>query len=280
MFKKGDFHSHSNASDGKFAPSMLPHFAKGNSVDIMAITDHDTTAGVEEAVLEGDKIGVKVIRGIELSTLHDNENIHILGFFKDSSYKTEHFQNFLKEMDEYRVYRAEKIVNNLFELYNIKLDYRKILNEADGIVARPHLARAIIEAGYSYSWDYIFNNLIGNNCPAYIPNKKLSVAEGINLLKSVNAMVVLAHPVLIKKTNIEEILSYPFDGIESIYYMNKPEDNIKYNKLAKDYNLIVTAGSDFHGISKSDGSHALEIGAVYLEQKGINLFLDKLNSIS
>lgn len=279
MYKKGDFHLHTKASDGKLTPKELVNLAKQENINIIAVTDHDTVSGIHEAIIEGENIGVKIIPGIELSTLYKNKTVHILGYFKSIEDISPDFQKYLKEMNEYRINRAEKIVKNLYDIFNIKLDSNKILEGAHGIVARPHIAKAIVDAGYNYTWDYIFEKFIGENSPAYVPNKKLDTADGIKLLKSVTALVSLAHPVLIKNLDIEEILQLPFDGIEAVYPLNTSEDTERFKGYAKKYNKIITAGSDFHGIAKDDSKHASTVGDVCLYEEGIQIFLDKLNNV-
>lgn len=276
MYTKGDFHLHTTASDGNLSPEDLVNMAKEENIDIMAVTDHDTIHGVHSAVLEGEKIGIEVIPGLELSTLYHNENIHILGYFRSTSQIGDKLKDYLISMSEHRLYRAKKIVENLDRIFNIKLDYEKILNAADGIIARPHIAKAIIAASYDYSWDYIFKNLIGEQSPAYVANKKLSTAEGIKLLKENHALIVLAHPVLIKNVDIEELLNMPFNGIEAIYSMNSPGDTERFKALAKKHHKIVTAGSDFHGLTKEDSKHSLKVGQVSLDEENIKIFLQKL----
>lgn len=278
MYYKGDFHIHTNASDGKYSASQIIDLARLQGVDILSITDHDTVASLKEGIEIGYKHGIKVIPGIELSTLYKGKSIHILGYFKDNSYENQKLLDYLKEMNDYRVLRARKIVENLDKYFNIRLNYEDILKSAHGIVARPHIAKAIIKAGYSYDWDYIFHNFINEDSPAYVPNKKLSVNEGIDFLKSMNAVTILAHPVLIKNISIEEMIQFNFDGIEAIYYMNSESQTEYLINFAKENSLIITAGSDFHGISKDDGGHADTIGAVYLNSPEIDIFLQKLTN--
>lgn len=274
MYCKGDFHIHTNASDGKYAPEKVVDIAKNNNLDIMAVTDHDTTDSVSRAISYGEKLGIKVIPGIELSTLQNGESIHILGYFRDNSYQNESFQKFLLDMKNYRIWRAKKIVKNLDTFFNIKLDYNSILKEAHNIVARPHIARAIISSGYNFTYEYIFENILNKESPAYVPNKKVSVSEGIDILKNANAVVILAHPILIKKTPVEELLKLDFDGLEAIYSLNKESDTKRFLEMAKKYNKIVTAGSDFHTDDPSDTKHG-KIGQVHLDSKNIDILLSK-----
>jgi len=280
MYKKGDFHIHTNYSDGKYSPKEIIEMAKKYHVDIIAITDHDTVAGIREAVKAGIENGIKVIPGIELSTLRNGESIHVIGYFKDEVQISREFRNYLDQRQIERLERAEEIVRRLDKFFSIKLDIDKIIKGTNGIIARPHIAKAILEAGYDLEWSYIFDHIIGENSLAYVPNKKLSTEEGLELLSTVNALTVLAHPVLVKDNDVEELLKLGFDGIEAKYHLNSEDDTKKYLKLALDLGKIVTAGSDFHGLIKTDVSHSDEIGTVCLEEKDINIFLNSLNKKS
>lgn len=275
MYFKGDFHTHSTESDGKLSPEELVNFAKSINIDIMAITDHDTTNGIHKALLAGNKVGIKVIPGMELSTRYNDESIHVLAYFRDDSYKSSDFQSFLKGITDYRIKRAEIITNNLKKYFNIDIDYKKVLASANGVVARPHIAKAIINEGYDYTIDYIFKNIINEGGKAYVPNKKLDLEDGIKLLRSINSVIVLAHPVLIKKTPVEHLMKYDFDGIEAIYPANTPEATERLIKIAKDYNKLITAGSDFHSGDKSDTKHGT-LGSINLDSKNIERLLKKL----
>ena len=275
MYNKGDFHLHTNASDGKLNPKELIYTASLSGLDIIAITDHDTTLNVEEGIREGLNRNIRVVPGIELSTIHNNESIHILGYFRDDKYKDEVFQSFLSDVDNYRIVRAKKIVENLDTFFKIKLDYESILVEAKGVIARPHIAKAIINAGYRYDWKYIFDNLLSNDSPAYVQTKKILTSEGIAMLKDLNAIVVLAHPVLIKNSSIDEMLSFDFDGIEAIYPQNTKKQKAFLKAKAREYNMLITAGSDFHGITSSDTSHGI-IGSVSLRDNDLAAFVNAL----
>lgn len=278
MYKKGDFHLHTNASDGKLPSKKLLVLAKNEGLDIIAITDHDNTFGIDSALAAGSGLGVKVIPGIELSTRYNDENIHILGYFKDNSYKTPLFQKYLKDIQDYRIYRAKKIVDNLDVFFNIKINFEKLLLRSHGIIARPHIAKEIMESGYDYDFRYIFENFIGNNSPAYVPNKEISIQEGLDVLKSVNALTSLAHPTLIKKSPIEEIIKYDFDCIEAIYPLNKEGEEDYFIKLAQNHNKIITAGSDYHGLEKEDTKHGY-IGRFPLAGNHLQNFLNKLKPL-
>ena len=278
MDKKVEFHCHTTASDGKLSPKKVIERAKKKNVSLIAITDHDTTLGLSDALSVGEELDIKVIPGIELSTIHNNESIHILGFFRDESYKNDKLQQFLKAIEDSRVLRGEKIVENLKKYFDIHIDYEKVKEKSDGVIARPHIASTIIEAGYPYEWEHIFKKFLSNDSPAYVHNKKVSIEEGIKILKEHNAIVILAHPKLIKKTPLEELIKYNFDGVEAIYYQNFKRETEQLISLARRNNLLITCGSDFHGITDGDTKHG-DIGDMsqYLQEEDLEKFLKALH---
>lgn len=272
MYTKGDFHLHTNASDGAYSPSMLIEKALKNNIDILAVTDHDTIKNINEAKkCAGNKI--RIIPGIELTTYHNDESIHILGYFRDDSFRSDAFSKYLKKLSDFRRERAEEIIERLEKYFNISINIKKNRALNKNVIARPDIANAIIEEGYDHTFEYIFDNILSKNSPAYVPSNKLSITEGLNALKNANAITVLAHPVLIKKTPIENLLEYSFDGIEAKYALNTLHDTEKYIKLAQKYNKIITAGSDCHG--RDDDKKHGKIGCAYLDKNETELFLDK-----
>lgn len=271
--EKGDFHIHSKCSDGVLSMEEIIELAKVRGMKYIAITDHDNTGNYIHSYTKQNSNGIMLIPGMELSTTNNGENIHVLGYFTNDKFKGSEFQGFLKKIIEHRKMRGRKIIENLDKYFDIKLDYEKITRKVGVALARPHIAKAIIEAGYPYTFDEVFQKLIGNDSPAYVPNMKVTVEEGLELFKSVNAVTVLAHPVLIKKSSVRNLLKLGFDGIEAIYFQNTPEETGKFLKIADELNLIVTAGSDFHGIDTADGKHG-SIGSVYLKGEKLKKFTD------
>lgn len=273
---KVDFHVHTTASDGLLTPSETVKRAVKNNVKYLAITDHDTVSGIDEALKAAETEDIKVIPGIELSTQHNGENIHILGYFKDNSYKNESLNKKLKEIRDHRKVRAQKMIQLLKDKCNININYEDVLKNTKDSVGRPHIAKAIINAGYNYTFDDIFNKFIGKDCPAYVPTLKVTTEEGIALLKSNNAAVVeLAHPKLIKNSPLEEFLNMDFDGIEAYYFLNTPDETEFYVKTADERGLIYSCGSDCHGNIESDTKHG-DIGCVEFNQKALERLLEKL----
>lgn len=273
---KVDFHVHTSCSDGTFSPSEVIKRAYKNNVRYLSITDHDTLSGLDEAIEESNKYGITLIPGIELSTQHNNESIHILGYFKDNNFRNEDFAKELAKITNHRIIRAKSMVDKLKDEFNIEINFDKIFNEAKDTIARPHIAREIVNCGYPYTLDEVFDKFIGKGCKAYVPTLKLSTIDGLKLLKEFNALVFLAHPKLISNTDIDEFASMNFDGIEAIYYQNTHEENQKFLKLANDNNLLVSNGSDFHGDLKNDTRHG-DIGSVELPSEFLSRLLNSLN---
>lgn len=274
---KAEFHCHTTASDGKLTPSQVVELANKNNVKLLSITDHDTIDGLMEAQNKANELKINFIPGIELSCNHNNESIHILGYFKKDGYKSPYLINFLNELKLDRIKRANSIVNNLYKYFDIKIDVNDVISLGNGTIARPHIAQAIINAGYNYNFKYIFDNFIGNDSPAYVPNKNISIEDGIKLLKSSGCIVVLAHPKLIKKTPLNDILKFKFDGIEAIYYQNFKYETEDLISKAISKNMIITCGSDFHGISEDDTKHG-NIGDMIIDEYYLNKFMVLYNN--
>lgn len=267
-----EFHCHTTASDGRFSPSQVVEMAKNKNVELLSITDHDTTEGISEALNKANEISLNFIPGIELSCNHNGESIHILGYFKGNDYKDETLIKFLNNLKRNRETRASSIVKNLDKYFNIKINVDDVLKIGNGVIARPHIAQAIVNAGYPFDFQHVFDKFIGNDSPAYVPNKHISIPEGIELLKKYNCIVILAHPKLIKKTPIKNILNYDFHGIEALYYQNFKRETDEFISLAKSRDMIITCGSDFHGISKDDTKHG-NIGDMFLSEEDFKKFM-------
>lgn len=271
---KADFHVHTSSSDGLLSPKEIVHRSYKNNVKYLAITDHDTVSGLDEAYEECKKYDISFIPGIELSTQYNNESVHILGFFKDKSYNNKDLIKELNKIKNHRIIRAEQIVQKLKDEFNIEVNFEKILKRSKDTIARPHIAKAIIDSGYNYTHDEIFDKFIGKGSKAYVPTIKLSTDYGIDLLKKYNALVFLAHPKLIKNTPLDEFLKMNLDGIESIYYQNTSEETKYYLDVTKKYNLLNSCGSDFHGI-ENDTRHG-DIGCMSIPSEHLMKLLNKL----
>ncbi|WP_105177124.1 MULTISPECIES: PHP domain-containing protein [Clostridium] len=273
---KIDFHVHTSCSDGLLSPIEVVNRAKQNSVSYLAITDHDTLSGLDAGIKCGNELDVKIIPGIELSTQCNNESIHLLGFFKDNSYNNPKLINELDKIKNHRIIRAKEIIKKLNTEFNIIINFDDVLSNGKDTIARPHIARAIINAGYPYDNEYIFQNFIGKDCRAYVPTLKLSTEDGISLLKSYNALVFLAHPKLITNSPIDKFLKMNLDGIEAIYFQNTKGEEEKFINISIENNLLISCGSDFHGNLNDDKKHG-DIGSMNMPSIYLKNFLNALN---
>lgn len=270
---KADLHMHSIHSDGTFSVEKLVYYAKEKGLNVIALTDHDSMNGVLEAVMLGMKLGIKVIPGVELSTFRNDESVHVLGYFKG---------NIPQEMLQYscdiirkRRERMLKMAENCEKLHGLKVNYERLMS-TNGTITRAHLIRELEECNPSYTREEIAKQFLQEDCPAYIPSTKVSTEDGIKFLKSLNAMVVIAHPVLLKKNDINEIIALGIDGLEGIYPKNKDGDEEYYRALCEKNNLVLTAGSDFHGVI--DYSHG-DLAYNVLSGKDLEKYLNRLGEI-
>ncbi len=272
---KVELHCHSTASDGSLSPLELIEQAKLKGIKILALTDHDTTGGIYQAKKAVRELDITIIPGIELSTRFNKENIHILGYFKDNSYNSQEFQRFLKDLQEFRIHRGRKIIEKLKEHFNITLDYEKIRFKVPGVLGRPHIAKALIEDKYAESYDEVFSKFIGKDSPAYVPNKYVSLEDGVAILKKFNALVILAHPILITKNNYKEIALKGFDGIEAYYSSHSLAATKDYSLFAEEHKLLICGGSDFHGLKDSNHGY---LGEISPPEAAIQRFMEALKN--
>ncbi len=254
---KVDLHNHTTYSDGVLSPSLLIDRAIKNHVDIFAITDHDSVFGCDEIVNLCKDKNVKVIKGMELSTEYKGESIHIITLFKNNIIPNGMLEFSIKNKER-RKTRAIKMMENIRDIYHVKINLDKLLK--GNIITRANMMRNIAEENnISYAEAAFYTS---KDSKAYIPSTKMTVEEGLKLIREENAIAILAHPCLIKKQElVEEILQFGFDGIET-RYANKKNDENHFNLLAEKYHLLKSAGSDCHG----DDTHA-DIGSAVLNKE-------------
>lgn len=169
-----------------------------------------------------------------------------------------------------------KIVDNMKKIHNINISFEEIMKNSDGVIARPHIAREILRVRPDLTWDEIFYKFLGDGCPAYIPSVKVPLKEGIALLKKYGALVSLAHPTIIRKTPVKKFVQFDFDAMEAIYPENKFGETERFISICNEHNLLVTAGSDFHGNLSQDTMHH-DVGTVSLESFHLENFLEALD---
>lgn len=266
---KADLHVHSSYSDGNMSVIEIAEYAKSKKIDVVAITDHDNLKSSEDISRLNSEVLLLV--GVELSTYYNNENIHILGYFYNNKITTKEIQEYLNKLRINRDKRINEIIDKLKKFYNINIDYESINKFADGSIGRPHVAKAIVEK-YGCTYDEAFDRYIGNNAKAYVPTTNFNTKDAIDFLHRNNAIAVIAHPKHIKKNNVIDIISLGVDGIEVYYPEHDLNDTKKYLELSKEYNLLVTGGSDFHGVDIKD-----DLGTSLVKYNYLDRFLSKLN---
>lgn len=249
--KRADLHIHTTASDGLLSPKEVVRWANIKRLSAISITDHDTVGAIDQAIIAAMEYNIEVIPGIELNTEYEKEEIHILGYYID--YKAEWFLDKLKEIQNSRYLRAQKMIRKLNDMnINITIEDVEALAE-NRLVGRPHIARVMLEKGYIENMKDAFDNYIGMGKPAYEERYKLSCEEAIRIIIQLNGVPVLAHPGLINNMKIvEEIVDMGIRGIE-VYHSKHDEETIrKMQQIAKARDLIVTGGSDCHGFFVND----------------------------
>lgn len=257
-----DLHLHTTASDGTYTPIQMVEEAKRIGLSAIAITDHDTMEGVEPAVKRGDELGLEVVPGIELNTDYKDREVHVLGYYPDVN--CSEFQETLKELQIARVNRVKKIVEKLNELgYTISFErVGKIAGK--GAMGRPHIAQALLEAGYASDWSEAFDKYIGKDSPAYVPRTKLTPNDAVQLILEVGGIPILAHPGLNNLDEIiPELIATGLRGIEVYHFEHTEEEKEHYRKIAEENHLIITGGSDCHGPGKKSGVRLGEIKLPY-----------------
>lgn len=238
-----DLHIHTTASDGDQSPKAIVEKASNMGLETIAITDHDTLNGLHEAIEAGKKYGVKVISGIELSTKFKGKTVDILGY---NVSPTAELLQVLKELREERETRAVKIIEK-FKAIGMLITIEDVLKYSKGeVISRPHIAKAIVEKGYVEHYQTVFDEFLADGKPCSIDKKIIVPEEGIKLIQNAGGLAVLAHPVYLKDNMIDDLLHFPFDGIEVWHRNHSKEDATKFIEIAKKFDLVITGGSDFH----------------------------------
>ena len=247
-----DLHLHTLASDGRLTPTELVQMVAKNGLKTISITDHDSTEGLAEAYEAVKEFpDLRIIPGIEMSADIPGDEVHVLGYFLD--YHNEEFQATLSEFRRGRVDRAMVMVEKLQDLGK-PVDWERVQDFAgDGTVGRPHIALAMVEAGYFKEPKEAFDEYLGNNGLAYFDRPKLAPAAGVEMIKKVGGVPVLAHPTFMNdmEAGISNLKKVGLVGME-VYYAQYDDDTVRHlARLAKEYDLIPCGGSDYHGLGNS-----------------------------
>lgn len=263
MMKTIDLHTHTTASDGTLTPSELVAYAAEKGLCAVAVTDHDTTEGIAEALSAADGRELNVIPGIEISSMYDRLEIHIVGLFIDPENTS--LLEWLTALRQSREERNKKMLTVLSDM-GIEISYDELSEFAAGsIITRAHFAGIMLKKGYITSINEAFDRLIGDRCPAYIPRELPDYKTSINMIRSAGGIAVLAHPLLYKintkglEDMVSELAAASLTGIEAYYSTHSPSDTKYIKRLAQQNRLLLSGGSDFHGSNKKN----LDLGTGY-----------------
>jgi hypothetical protein len=266
-----DLHTHSAASDGSYAPAEVVRLAKEGGLAAIALTDHDTVDGLPEAVAAGAAYGVEVIPGVEVSARFAGGSMHILGLFVD--YTNGHLDERLVVLKQARLDRNPQIIAKLNAL-GIPITMAQVeAISGGGQVGRPHIARALLEAGYVRDLQEAFDKYLGWHRAAYVSKFRFPQEEAIQMIREVQGIPVLAHPFTLGlgsaaalKSLLLELKDLGMAGIEVYYSEHTREQEALYLRLARELDLLVTGGSDYHGANKPEitlGSMASQARLTY-----------------
>ncbi len=252
-----DLHTHSTASDGSLTPRELVKLACNSKLSAIALTDHDTVDGLDEAEQAAKEFGIEFIRGCELSSKYNSYCVHIVGLFLPENLENyPHFMTALAEFQKNRDNRNCGMVEKLNAL-GIKISLEELQSKAGGdIIGRPHFAQLLCEKKIVHSEAEAFDKYLAKDKLAYVPRKSVTAHKAVSLLKSIDALSVLAHPKLIKcshkelDTLVSELKELGLSAIEVYHSSHSQKDERELVGLAKKYDLQISGGSDFHGNPK------------------------------
>lgn len=243
---RADLHVHTTASDGTLTPSQMVERAWRNGVDVLAIADHDSVEGLGEARATAEKHGILLVNAVELSTVLEGKDVHILGYFVDSSSPV--LATHLTRLRAGRRERAQAIIDKLAaDGFDIAMGDVLAIS-GSGAVGRSHIARALVNAGHASSVADAFKTLIGRGRPYYVAKTSAPPSEVIAQLRSLGAVPVLAHPGVTRvDEHIPEMIEAGLLGIEAYHADHSHAQMEAYAALAERVGLLVSGGSDFHG---------------------------------
>ena len=246
-----DLHTHSSFSDGSLSPRELVQLAKERRLRAIALTDHDTVAGLEEALEAGNELGVEVVPGVEISAQYPPGTMHILGYYVHASQPE--LLGALKKLQQARAARNPKIIQRLQAL-GLEITTTEVLDLSGGQVGRPHIAKALLNKGYVSSIDEAFSRYLRKGAVAYVEKFRFPPKEAIALIRRAGGIAVLAHPFTLGMDKAEELAllvhelaEMGLEGIEVFYPGHTEKMVVIYEDIAKRLGLVCTGGSDFHG---------------------------------
>ncbi len=265
MTATADLHVHTTFSDGGLSPTQVLEEAEKAGLVAVAITDHDSMGGVKEAAEAGQRLGVQVIAGVELSANEPGEELHLLGLFLESN--SRRLQSSLEVLRRRRRERIFEIVKKLANL-GVRIEPEAVFGLASAhSVGRPHVAEALVQAGVVSGREEAFGRFLGDWGPAYVPRRTFSLAETCELIRQARGVALWAHPgEPVEEARLKQLIDRGVEGIEVYSPMHTEQTCAAWLGLARKYGLLVSGGSDFHG--NRFGPHPLGAAGLSAEEFG------------
>lgn len=244
-----DLHLHSVYSDGTYTPEQLAQSGKQLGFQTLALTDHDAVEGCAEMAQACQKLGLEFIPGTELTTEFDNREIHVLGYFIDPD--DDELRDLLVTCQLARRERVKRIIHRLHQA-NVPLDPERVFQIAQcNSPGRPHIARALVNAGFAANYDDAFEKFLRKGRPGWVPKLKVGTGEAIELVHHAGGLAFLAHPGISGVDDrLPELLGLGFDGLECFHSRHSPAQTRMYLQMAVAHGLLISGGSDCHGENK------------------------------
>ncbi|MBF7095720.1 PHP domain-containing protein [Alkalibacter mobilis] len=262
MNNYADLHIHSCFSDGVLTPEEILTDSKKKNLRAIAVTDHDTFEGSSRAFKLSASYGIEVLMGIELSCSFEDQDIHLLGYFKEDV--SHIFKPFLYKLKQGRIERAYKI-SDRFKNHGIAMPVEEMVINSESI-GRPHFAKELIKKGIVGTFEEAFEKYLSRGKSCYVEKTKLPVLDAISEIRKYGGVSIIAHPALIRnKLILNELISLNPDGLEVYHSKHTQEDKIYLYNLAKDHGLLVSGGSDFHEETKYTTIGSVKLPYYYLE---------------
>lgn len=279
-----DLHVHSTRSDGSFTPAELVDYAMEKGLAAFALTDHDTTEGLSEALQAAKGKDIEVIPGIEFSTEYEGKDIHILGLYID--YEGKEFQKYLLDFQNSRTIRNEKMCKKLIE-HGVDITYEQLQKRfPEAVLTRAHYAKFLWEEGYVSNMKEAFDKYIGDHAPCFLPREKVTPVQAVELILRAKGVPVLAHPVLYGMSNerlealVADLKKAGLVGIEAVYSTYNSAEERQMKALAKKYDLLISGGSDFHGTTKPGLDLAVGYGKLFIPYEILEKIKEYVKAVS
>ena len=268
-----DLHTHSNCSDGTYSVKELMDYAHEKNLAAIALTDHDTVDGLDEATsyVKENYPDMELIPGIEFSTDEDGKDVHIVGLYID--HHNTGFTSKLGQFIESRTARNKKMCKKLSEEAGIPISYEELADSFPGaVLTRAHYAKFMVDRGYVKSRNEVFDKYIGDNCPYFVDREKISPEEAISYVLEAGGVPVLAHPILYHFSDrkldalVARLKDAGLKGIEDIYSTYSPSEERQIKALAEKYDLLMSGGSDVQGANKPKIDLGNGMGKLFLPE--------------